>query len=223
MPPNNVGGRPKKYSSAEAARLAHIEGKRRRRAQQRLPQRPVDFIMYEPQLHHDIPIETRPEIGIRTSSDIQIPPDPYIAPSPYASTQQGEIRPVLLLKPQQSTEAELPETEEEADIYRQVESIRTEEEEAIAEQAEYEGSIAEAMLRTRITEQEEHTTEQTKSASGVELDTPRTVDEVRGPLGINTLGLQSVIGADQDVACDDQSRLSYTLDFGGREELILTG
>ena len=76
MPQKKAGGRPRKYSTAEEARRANLEGNRRRRLQQSQPIRPTNFIAFEPQLHADIPAETPLETGLRTSRDIRIPLDP---------------------------------------------------------------------------------------------------------------------------------------------------
>jgi hypothetical protein len=76
MPQKKLGGRPRKYSTAEEAKRANLEGNRRRRQQQRQPIGPADFFAYEPQLHADIPAETPLETGLRTSRDVQIPVDP---------------------------------------------------------------------------------------------------------------------------------------------------
>jgi len=84
MPPKKASGRPRKCSTAEEARRVNLEGNRRRRLQQSQPIGPADFIVYEPQLHADIPAETPLETGLCTSRDVRIPLEP--------NAQQNEVR-----------------------------------------------------------------------------------------------------------------------------------
>jgi len=133
MPSKNQGGRPKKYVTEDEARRADIQKRQHRRRQQ--PQGPADFIAYEPPLHHGIPIDTPPTIGLRTSPDVCIPQD---LPT---NVQQDEcsnpIQPPNI-PPEQSTEF----TEE-------IRKIRVEEQESIEEQAAYEVEVAEILAGMR--------------------------------------------------------------------------
>src|ERR1700732_2720585 len=136
MPQKKAGGRPRKYSTAEEARRANLEGNRRRRLQQRQPIGPTDFIAFEPQLHADIPAETPLETGLRTSRDIRIPLDP--------NARQDEVRPNLASpRPNPPVAAA---AEEDAEINEQIRRIQTKEQETNTEQVEREAEIAEILL-----------------------------------------------------------------------------
>ncbi|KAF2174791.1 hypothetical protein K469DRAFT_647929, partial [Zopfia rhizophila CBS 207.26] len=71
--PRKLRGRPRKHLTPAAAIQAKKESNRRRYLRQCQPQEPADFIAYEPRLHADVPTETPPEIGLRTSVDVPIP------------------------------------------------------------------------------------------------------------------------------------------------------
>ena len=141
MAPKKAGGRPRKYSTVAEARQANLEGNRRRRQQQRQLAGPVDFIAYEPQLHADIPIETSLAMGLRTSRDIQIPPDP--------NAQQDEVQPSPRPNPQPSA------TNDNTELSEQIRRIRIIEQETNTEQAERDTEIAAILLGMRAAEQVE--------------------------------------------------------------------
>lgn len=136
MPYRNTGGRPKKYASVAEARRANIEGNRRRR---RLHPStgPADFIAFEPSLPSDVPATTQPEIGLRVSQDIRIPPEHDIQ---EYDAKEPDARPILPQTPPQAIDP--LGTQEEADIARRVREIQTNEYEDNMEDADYDAEIA---------------------------------------------------------------------------------
>ncbi|KFZ15728.1 hypothetical protein V502_05438 [Pseudogymnoascus sp. VKM F-4520 (FW-2644)] len=145
MPSKNAGGRPKKYTTAEEARRAHLDRKKRRRHQHTAPPGPVDFIAYEPTLSSDIPVDTSPQLGLRISPNIRIPPEHDVQ---ECDTNKNNPTPS---SPIRTTDA--LSTEEDAEIARHVEQIRIDELEHDAEQADYEAEIA-ARLEARTADYE---------------------------------------------------------------------
>ncbi|KFZ11857.1 hypothetical protein V501_04537 [Pseudogymnoascus sp. VKM F-4519 (FW-2642)] len=130
-------GRPRKYSNPSAAKRANRENTLRQYHQRKNAGRehsgPADFIAYEPQLHSNIPIDTAPQIGLRISPGIRIPPDHSIQED---DTQKNNPIPSSPTR----TAAPLP-TEEEAEIARRIEQIRADEQERNDEQADYEAEV----------------------------------------------------------------------------------
>jgi hypothetical protein len=133
-------GRPKKYSTAEEARIANLEGNRRRRLEQScLPYGPADFIPYEPTLQSDVPTSTRPEIGLRISPDIQIPLGRDTQETSAEQNDQDQNwQPHFI-----HTAREFADKEEDK-ILEEVRRIQAKELEDNAEQAEYDEEVAEA-------------------------------------------------------------------------------
>jgi hypothetical protein len=100
----------------------------------------VDFIAYEPPLPADVPTETPPNLGLRTSADIPIPrnsdgqgSDSDKAPNPQASHHA----PNPCLQPNEDVE-----------VTRAIERIRMEERESNIEQDEYEAAILQRLGKT---------------------------------------------------------------------------
>ena len=145
MPQKKASGRPRKYSTAEEARRANLEGNRRRRLQQSQPIGPADFIVFEPQLHADIPAETPLETGLRTSRDVRIPLD--------FNARQDEVRPNLRPSPRPNPRPSA--VEEDAEINEQIRDIQIKEQETNTEQVERDTEIAEILLGIRAAEQAE--------------------------------------------------------------------
>ncbi|KAH6702793.1 hypothetical protein BKA61DRAFT_646779 [Leptodontidium sp. MPI-SDFR-AT-0119] len=115
------GGRPKKYADADTSRRANIEGNRRRRERKALQLfGPADFIAFEPLLS-DVLLDTAPEIGLRASRDIRIP-----------------------------REHDIPTSDEDAEIARQIEQTRADEQETDLERREYNAEITQHMTAAEI-------------------------------------------------------------------------
>jgi hypothetical protein len=202
MPPKKAGGRPRKYSTAEEARRANLEGnRRRRRLQQSQPMGPADFIAYEPQLHADIPAETPLETGLRISRDIRIPPDP--------NARQAEVRPNLRPSPRPNPQ---PPAAEDAEINEQVRRVQTREQETDAEQAERDAEIAEILLGMRAAEQTEDT------GGG---DVLETTNEAGAANALHISGLQTAARAEEERMSEEESQRSCFLNFGDIDEPIL--
>ncbi|KAN0103560.1 hypothetical protein V8E51_011873 [Hyaloscypha variabilis] len=202
MPPKKAGGRPRKYSTAEEARRANLEGnRRRRRLQQSQPMGPADFIAYEPQLHADIPAETPLETGLRISRDIRIPPDP--------NARQAEVRPNLRPSPRPNPQ---PPAAEDAEINEQVRRVQTREQETDAEQAERDAEIAEILLGMRAAEQ-------TEDAGGG--DVLETTNEAGAANALHISGLQTAARAEEERMSEEESQRSCFLNFGDIDEPIL--
>ena len=125
-PLKKPGGRPRKYSTADEA----VAAKRRQsRGYYHNPSRPVglagpfDFDAYEPLPTSDIPSDTLPAIGLRTSLHIPIPRDRDIA-----EDCEEELEPEAFLTQNNPPRTATPNSlHEEPEIIRQVEKIRTEE------------------------------------------------------------------------------------------------
>ena len=145
MPSKNIGGRPRKYKTDEEARQADIKSRQRRRLHTQHT-RPVDFIAFEPPLHSNIPANTRPEIGLRISSDIQIP---LGCDTQQTSAEQNDPdqnwQPHLI-----HTAREFADKEEEDKILEEVRRIQAKELEDNVEQAEYDEEVAEAARALQI-------------------------------------------------------------------------
>jgi hypothetical protein len=140
MAPQRLGGRPKKYLTAKDARRANLEGNRRRRLQQ--SHGPADFIAYEPPLHPDIPLDTPPEVGLRTSLDVRIPQDRDTqCHSASADLGDSQRQPNHLPNP--------PLPNDDVEIAKKVKKIQIEEQELNAEQEEYEAEVAQILAGLR--------------------------------------------------------------------------
>lgn len=199
MPPKQAGGRPRKYSTAEEAKRANLEGNRRRRLQRSQPIRPADFIAYEPQLHADIPADTPLETGLRTSRDIRIPLHP--------NTRQDKLRPNVQPNPRPSA------AEEDAEIHEQIRRIQTREQETNTEQAEHDAEIAEILLGMRAAEQAE-------DIGWGASDVPETNNEA-GAVDADISGLQTAARAEEERSSEEESQRSCFLNFGDIDEPIL--
>ncbi|KAF2175411.1 hypothetical protein K469DRAFT_610840 [Zopfia rhizophila CBS 207.26] len=151
-------GRPRKHLTPAAAIQAKKESDRQRYLRQRQPQGPADFIAYEPQLHADVPTDTPPEIGLRTSVDISIPQE---------NGTQGCNNPQAP-RSNRVPPAEPHTTNEDAKIARQIGQIRANEQESNIERDEYEAAIgqrldemdartAEILLQIRFSRGQENT------------------------------------------------------------------
>lgn len=130
--PIKRGGRPPKYSTHEEAREADLKRRRQRYNKRSVPPG-LDFIAYEPQLHSNIPIDTAPQIGLRISPGIRIPPDHNIQEDDINTNNPIPSSPTRIAEP-------LP-AEEEAEIARRIEQIRADEQEHNDEQADYEAEV----------------------------------------------------------------------------------
>ena len=204
MPPKKLGGRPRKYSTAEEARRANLEGNRRRRQQQHQPVRPVDFIAFEPQLQADIPAETPLETGLRTSRDIPIPLDP--------NAQQDEVQPNLRPSPRLNPQPSA--IEEDAEINEQIRVIQTTEREMNNEQAERDAEIAEILLGMRAAEQ-------VGNISGGELDVLGSPNEAGTATTLHISGSQAATRSEEERMSEEESQRSCFLNFGEIDEPIL--
>ncbi|KFZ22707.1 hypothetical protein V502_02815 [Pseudogymnoascus sp. VKM F-4520 (FW-2644)] len=163
--PIKRGGRPPKYSTHEEARKADLERQRRRYNNRSVPPG-LDFVAYEPQLHFNIPIDTAPQIGLRISPGIRIPPDHNIQeddtnknnPIPSSPTRTADPLPM----------------EEEAEIARRIEQIRADEQEHNAEQADYEAEVT-ARLET-MTPADYEAAEVLNALQSIPSEEPKTVE-----------------------------------------------
>jgi hypothetical protein len=133
-----AGGRPRKYSTKEAAAQAKRESNRRSRQRLHQPIGPADFIAYEPPLHPDVPTETPPETGLRTNINIPIPP---------RNARQDDVP--QYLRPISPPPTQLPTSGDDAKLAEQIEQIRVDEQESIAERKEYDAEIANILLGMR--------------------------------------------------------------------------
>ncbi|KAF2176506.1 hypothetical protein K469DRAFT_813152 [Zopfia rhizophila CBS 207.26] len=138
------GGRPRKHSTPAAAIQAKKESNQQRSLQQCQSQGLADFIAYEPPLHADVPTETPPEIGLRTSVDVSIP-------------QEGRTQRCNNLqapRPNRAPPAELHTTDEGAEIARQIGQIQANEQESNNERDEYEAKLSQRLdkMDTRTAE-----------------------------------------------------------------------
>ena len=132
MPLKKAGGRPRKYTTTEAAKQANLENGHRRYQQLLQAQGPADFIAYEPP-HPDIPTDTPPS-GLRTSSDIRIPPDVDVQ-----IDIPTNLRPISLLPTQ------LPLSNDDAEMVEQITQIRIDEQKSNFERVEYEAEISQQL------------------------------------------------------------------------------
>ncbi|KFY68102.1 hypothetical protein V497_00002 [Pseudogymnoascus sp. VKM F-4516 (FW-969)] len=163
-------GRPRKYSNPFAAKRANRENTLRQYHQRKNAGReltgPADFIAYEPQLHSNVPIDTAPQIGLRISPGIRIPPDHNIEeddtnennPIPSSPTRPAEPLPV----------------EEEAEIARCIEQIRADEPELNDEQADYEAEVT-ARLEA-MTPADYEAAEVLKALQSIPSEEPKNVE-----------------------------------------------
>ncbi|KAF2179915.1 hypothetical protein K469DRAFT_753768 [Zopfia rhizophila CBS 207.26] len=142
--PKKLGGRPRKHFTAAAAIEAKRASDRRRYRRTRRPQEPADFIAYEPPLHTDIPTETPPEIGLRTSIDVPIHQDDE---SQRSDTPQNP-------RLDRAPPAETPVTDEGADIDRQIRRLRADKREPNIERDKYEAGVPQRLdeMDVRIAE-----------------------------------------------------------------------
>jgi hypothetical protein len=139
MPSKNIGGRPRKYKTDEEARQADIKSRQHRRLHTQ-HSRPVDFIAFEPPLYSNIPANTRPEVGLRISPDIQIPLGRDTQETSAEQNDQDQNwQPYFT-----HTAREFADKEEEDKILEEVRRIQAKELEDNAEQAEYNEEVAEA-------------------------------------------------------------------------------
>jgi hypothetical protein len=142
MPPKKAAGRPKLYDTVEEARRADIEKRRQRRQRQQQLRGPTDFIPYEPLPPCDVPIATRPGIGLRISTDIRVPVEEGIQEGlvDETDTQQSPA----WNAPRQTALTQttnIPSEEEDVEIARQIKQIQQVEQENSAEQEEYEARV----------------------------------------------------------------------------------
>ena len=198
--PKKSGGRPRKHSTTTAAIEAKKQSDRRRYLRRQLQaQGPIDFIAFEPQLHADIPAETPPETGLRTSDDVRIPLD--------ANARQDEVRPSPRPNPQPSA------AEEDAEINEQIRGIQTKEQETNTEHAERDVEIAEILLGMRAAEQAE-------DIGGGKLDVLETTNEP-GAADTDISGLQTAARAEEERLSKEGSQRSCFLNFGDMDEPIM--
>ncbi|KFY82520.1 hypothetical protein V500_10489 [Pseudogymnoascus sp. VKM F-4518 (FW-2643)] len=163
--PIKRGGRPPKYSTHEEARKADLERQRRRYNNRSVPPG-LDFVAYEPQLHSNIPINTAPQIGLRISPGIRIPPDHNIEEDDTNKNNPIPSSPTRTAEPLS--------IEEEAEIARRIEQIRVDEQEHNAEQADYEAEVT-ARLET-MTPADYEAAEVLNALQSIPSEEPKTVE-----------------------------------------------
>ncbi|KAH9208128.1 hypothetical protein DL95DRAFT_468026 [Leptodontidium sp. 2 PMI_412] len=114
------GGRPKKYADADIVRRANIKGNRRRRERKALQlSGPADFIAFEPLLSDQ--------------DDRQLSKDPLHGTQP----SEAPLSPQLNTPPP----TQIPTSDEDAEIARQIEQTRADEQETDLERREYDAEI----------------------------------------------------------------------------------
>ncbi|KAJ8069561.1 hypothetical protein OCU04_000002 [Sclerotinia nivalis] len=144
LPQKKHNRRSKKYSNIEKARKANIENTLRYQEKKALqPSDPIDFIVYKPSLHSDIPTNTPPTINLRT--DIQIPQDHQILQD--HDTQESDVPETLRSTFPLLTQ--LPSIDKNADIAVQIKQIQKNEQEVNLERNEYNTEIAEILIGLR--------------------------------------------------------------------------
>jgi hypothetical protein len=138
--PKKLGGRPRKHATSDAATQARKASDRRRYERSRQPHAPSDFIMYEPPLSCNIPVDTPPQTGLRISLNIQVPPEHDIQIYDTCEENHPPNAPV-----QEACPPTLQDDANDAETTHRIQQIQKYEQENSAEQEEYEARVAAQM------------------------------------------------------------------------------
>lgn len=138
--PKKPGGRPRKHATSDAATQARKASDRRRYERSRQPHAPSDFIMYEPPLPCNIPVDTPPQTGLRISLNIQVPPEHDIQSYDTCEENLPPSAPV-----QEACPPTLQDDANDAETTQRIQQIQKYEQENSAEQEEYEARVAAQM------------------------------------------------------------------------------
>ncbi|KFZ22967.1 hypothetical protein V502_02555 [Pseudogymnoascus sp. VKM F-4520 (FW-2644)] len=138
--PKKPRGRPRKHATSDAATQARKASDRRRYERSRQPHAPSDFIMYEPPLPCNIPVDTPPQTGLRISLNIQVPPEHDI--QSYDTYEDNHPLSALV---QRACPLTLQDDANNAETTQRIQQIQKYEQENSAEQEEYKARVTAQM------------------------------------------------------------------------------